>query len=85
MALFQGHPDHEPDAGRLLRVSRYLSADPVDRQVRVSVWDEDLRVAAAISLTDDDAERLAAFIVAGAGAPLDDVPTPPLGVGPDAV
>ena len=56
--FFRGHPR---DQGRALRVSRYLSKDP---QVRFSVWGPDGVAQAAVSLEDDEAERLADFLSA---------------------
>jgi hypothetical protein len=52
---------HPRDAGRALRVSRYLGEDP---QVRLSVWDETGTAESALSLADDEASRLAGFIAA---------------------
>jgi hypothetical protein len=46
------------DARRALRVSRYLP----ERRVRFSVWDETGRVRAAVSLDEEEAARLAAFV-----------------------
>lgn len=54
--FFRAHPR---DGDRALRVSRYLTDEP---QVRLSVWNEDGVVAAAISLEEDEAQRLASFI-----------------------
>lgn len=48
----------DEDANRALRVSRYLP----ERRVRFSVWDETGRVRAAVSLEDEEAARLAAFV-----------------------
>jgi hypothetical protein len=48
----------EEDAGRALRVSRYLP----ERRVRFSVWDENGTARAAVSLDDEEAARLAAFL-----------------------
>jgi hypothetical protein len=53
---------HTEDAGRALRVSRYLHDDLDERHVRFSIWD-DARVQAAVSLEDDEAERLARFLL----------------------
>ncbi len=50
------------DRGKGLRVSRYVE----ERQVRFSVWDEKarrMRASAAVSLDEDEAARLAAFLV----------------------
>jgi hypothetical protein len=52
--------------GKALRVSRYFGDDDPEAQVRVSVWSEalgrHLRADAAVSLTEDEAERLARFL-----------------------
>ncbi len=45
-------------AGRALRVSRYLD----EHEVRVSVWDERGVAQAAVSLGEDEAERVARFL-----------------------
>jgi hypothetical protein len=49
---------HPRDAGRALRVSRYLGDEP---QVRFSVWDDGV-AQAAVSLEEAEALRLAAFV-----------------------
>ncbi len=49
---------HERDAGKALRVSRYLD----ERHVRFSVWDESGRAEAAVSLDEREATRLAYFL-----------------------
>jgi hypothetical protein len=50
--------------GKALRVSRYFGDE--ESQVRVSVWSEalgrHLRADAAVSLTEDEAHRLARFL-----------------------
>ena len=47
-------------------MSRYFGDDEEEPQVRVSVWHEELgrhlRADAAVSLTEDEAERLARFL-----------------------
>ena len=53
--FFRGVDD---DAHRALRVSRYLP----ERRVRFSVWDETGRVRAAVSLDEEEAARLGAFV-----------------------
>ena len=50
---------HPRDAGKALRVSRYLGSEP---QVRLSVWDEAGVAESAVSLDEDEASRLAGFI-----------------------
>jgi hypothetical protein len=54
--FFRAHPR---DGDKALRVSRYLTGDP---QVRFSVWDSDGVATAAISLEEQEAQRLASFI-----------------------
>jgi len=54
--FFRAHPR---DEGRALRVSRYFGDDP---QVRFSVWGDDGVAQAAVSLEDDEADRLADFL-----------------------
>ena len=53
--FFRGVDD---DRRRALRVSRYLP----ERRVRFSVWDETGRVRAAVSLDEEEAARLGAFV-----------------------
>jgi hypothetical protein len=48
----------EMDAGKALRVSRYLR----DGHVRFSVWNEDGTAEAAVSIPDEEAERLVLFL-----------------------
>jgi hypothetical protein len=55
--FFRAHPR---DEGRALRVSRYLTEDP---HVRFSVWNADGVAEAAVSLEEEEAERLAGFLV----------------------
>ena len=50
---------HPRDAGKALRVSRYLTDDP---HVRFSVWDETGVAEGAVSLTQQEAARLARFL-----------------------
>jgi hypothetical protein len=49
---------HRNSAGRALRVTRYIGDDP---HVRFSVWDDGV-ARAAVSVTDEEAERLADFL-----------------------
>src|SRR3954451_22174828 len=53
--FFRPHPNSE---GRALRVSRYFGDEP---QIRFSVW-EDGVARAAVSLEEDEAQRLAEFL-----------------------
>jgi hypothetical protein len=58
--------------GKALRVSRYFGHEEQEPVVRVSVWSEELgrhlRADAAVSLTEEEAERLVRF--------LDEAPAP---------
>ena len=56
--FFRAHPR---DLGRALRVSRYLTEAP---HVRFSVWSADGVAEAAVSLEEEEAERLASFLAA---------------------
>jgi hypothetical protein len=49
---------HANSPGRALRVTRYIGDEP---QVRFSVWDDGV-ARAAVSLDEDEALRLAAFL-----------------------
>ena len=57
--LVEFFPAHPRDAGKALRVSRYLDEDP---HVRFSVWDETGRVESAVSVEETEARRLARFL-----------------------
>jgi len=57
--LVEFFPAHPRDAGKALRVSRYLDEDP---HVRFSVWDETGRVEGAVSVDELEAGRLARFL-----------------------
>ena len=53
-------------ASKALRVSRYLHDDLEERHVRFSIWEaspDKARVEAAVSLEDDEAERLGQFLL----------------------
>jgi len=54
--FFRAHPR---DAGKALRVSRYLTEEP---HVRFSVWSAEGVAEAAVSLEEEEAERLAGFL-----------------------
>jgi len=51
-------PGADADARKALRVSRYVP----ERRVRFSVWDESGTARAAVSLDEEEAARLAAFV-----------------------
>jgi hypothetical protein len=54
--FFRAHPR---DEGKALRVSRYLTEEP---HVRFSVWSAEGVAEAALSLEEDEAARLGAFL-----------------------
>jgi hypothetical protein len=60
--FFAASPRIERDAGKALRVSRYL----VDRHVRFSIWSDD-RAVEAVSLEEREAQRVAEFLTAPSG------------------
>lgn len=63
--FFAGHPQIEDDPSKALRVSRYLGETDETRHVRLSVWGggvQTQRAEAAVSLTDEEADRLARFL-----------------------
>jgi hypothetical protein len=62
--FFRPHEAVEGDRGRALRVSRYFGRGEDERHVRFSVWNETGRAEAAVSLADDEARRLADFVLA---------------------
>jgi hypothetical protein len=51
---------HPRDAGKALRVTRYLTEDP---HVRFSVWNEGGVAESAVSLDEREARRVARFLV----------------------
>jgi hypothetical protein len=59
--FFAPHPQMPGDAGKALRVSRYFAAEERPPQVRFSIWSGD-SADAAVSLTEDEAARLADFV-----------------------
>jgi hypothetical protein len=73
--FFPAHPRVEDDPAKALRVSRYLGDSDESRHVRFSVWGggETPRAQAAVSLADEEAERLARFLEDTARVP--DQPT----------
>jgi hypothetical protein len=58
--FFLGHVSL--DRGRSLRVSRYLRTSDQQPHVRFSVWDEQGRAEAAVSVDETEAARLATFL-----------------------
>ena len=69
--FFPAHPLVESDSAKALRVSRYLGAEDDERHVRFSIWNAEgqrVRVDAAVSVTEAEADRLAQFLTNGAPA-----------------
>jgi hypothetical protein len=68
--FFRAHPGLEGEKGKALRVSRYLAG--ALRHVRFSVWIESARGAraeAAVSLDEEEAERLVRFLADASAVP----------------
>lgn len=61
--FFHPHEDLESDRGKALRVSRYFGRADDERHVRFSVWNETGSAEAAVSLDEEEAQRLARFIL----------------------
>ena len=61
--FFRSHADVEADQGKALRVSRYFGRTGPERHVRFSVWNETGSAEAAVSLDEEEAQRLATFIL----------------------
>ena len=59
--FFAPHPEVPGDAGRALRVSRYFESDERPSQLRFSIWSSD-SADAAVSLSEEEAARLAEFV-----------------------
>jgi hypothetical protein len=71
--FFAGHPTIEGRGQRALRVSRYFGEEADERHVRFSVWSDsgsgETRVEAAVSLDEEEAERMARFLATTEGVP----------------
>jgi hypothetical protein len=59
--FFAPHPAVEADAHKALRVSRYFGDETTAPQVRFSIWSVD-SAEAAVSLSPEEAQRVAAFL-----------------------
>jgi hypothetical protein len=59
--FFAPHPGVEADAAKALRVSRYFGDEHTEPQVRFSIWSVD-SAEAVVSLSNDEAARVAAFL-----------------------
>jgi hypothetical protein len=66
--FFVGHAGIEAGSRRALRISRYFGENLEERHVRFSVWSEaaagQTKVEAAVSLDEDEADRVARFLAA---------------------
>ena len=66
--FFVGHAGIEAGSRRALRISRYVGDNLEERHVRFSVWSEaaagQTKVEAAVSLDEDEADRVARFLAA---------------------
>ncbi|HYY63454.1 MAG TPA: hypothetical protein VE688_02490 [Gaiellaceae bacterium] len=67
--FFRPHDELESDRGKALRVSRYFGKHASERHVRFSVWNETGRAEAAVSLDEEESQRVARFILAHAAPP----------------
>lgn len=59
--FFAPHPDVDADHAKALRVSRYFGDEETVPQVRFSIWNVD-SADAAVSLTEEEAAKLAGFL-----------------------
>jgi hypothetical protein len=63
--FFSPHPGFDEDHDKALRVSRYLGSEDHERHVRFSIWGGRGEVKAAMSLTDEEADKVAQFLLKG--------------------
>ncbi|HZT91569.1 MAG TPA: hypothetical protein VFA05_05965 [Gaiellaceae bacterium] len=59
--FFPPHPGVPRDAHKALRVTRYFGDEETPPQLRFSIWVDD-RADAAVSLTEEEAGRVARFL-----------------------
>jgi hypothetical protein len=76
--FFPAAPVRDDEAGKALRVSRYLDLGDGPRHVRFSVWHRTGVAEAAVSLDEAEAARLARFLAEPAPATLDEGLTEPI-------
>ena len=69
--FFAPHPEVRADQAKALRVSRYFGDDETVPQVRFSIWNDD-RADAAVSLSEEETSKLAAFLAPPPRRPLID-------------
>jgi hypothetical protein len=67
--FFAPHPGVEADAAKALRVSRYFGDEQTEPQVRFSIWSVD-SAEAAVSLSYEEAARVASFLAPPTRRPL---------------
>ena len=67
--FFAPHPSVPGDALKALRVSRYFGDDDTVPQVRLSIWKND-SAEAAVSVSEEEAARLAEFLAPPVRRPL---------------
>ena len=67
--FFAPHPSVDADHHKALRVSRYFGDDETVPQVRFSIWNVD-SAEAAVSLSEAEAQRVAAFLLPPPKRPL---------------
>jgi hypothetical protein len=61
--FFAPHPSMSQDHDKALRVSRYLGSSEDERHVRFSVWGGKGEARAAVSLAEEEADKLAQFLL----------------------
>ena len=69
--FFRPHPSMADERGKALRISRYFGAGQ-EGHVRFSVWsetDDGAEATAAVSLDEEEARRVAGFLLHGVGQP----------------
>jgi len=67
--FFAPHPEVPADAAKALRVSRYFASEERPAQVRLSIWNVDV-AEAAVSVSEEEAVRLAEFLAPPSRRPL---------------
>jgi hypothetical protein len=66
--FFAPHPGVPGDAGKALRVSRYFATEERPPQLRFSIWSGE-SADAAVSISEEEAARLAQFVAPAPQAP----------------
>ena len=65
--FFRPHPGTPIDHDKALRVSRYLGSTEEERHVRFSVWGGRGEALSAVSIGEEEAGKLAKFLLQSAG------------------